>query len=525
MFQITILPLGQSGFPYLRESGAAYVDKTEHIHELAEHPARILLTRPRRFGKSLLVSALESLFRHGLRDFHGLKIEDLWRDKTYDVVRLDFSALKFFSDERTFTDRFSQLLLAAFEKVGFPAKREEDLFPRLDAWLRNRPARSLVVLVDEYDAPLTANLDHPALFEAVRSVLRRFFSVLDRNAEKLRFLFVTSIAKFGDTEGPALFGNLDDLSLDSRFGSLFGFTADEIRTTFAEPLLHAAQVLHLGTEELLLELEKRYGGFCFDESARTRVLSPWSVLKFLGKPGLGFKPYWCASGGNESVLKKRLAHSDLADPRRFNALHALPLSALRKGYSPQGSDVRPLLAQAGYLTIRSVAGETATFGYPNWEVTAVMAALYAGDLLRGDRPRIPGGPTLFETLAEGSVEDVVTCLNHLFEKVDRKKLSVADEAELCALLQAVLLYGGVEAERERDAARDRCVLVVEADSRRWLFSLRLASGETDADDLLHKAVKGLQKRPPDKSTYGRKTHCVVLVFDAETSAFVQWATV
>lgn len=147
MTDTPILPLGQSGFPYLRESRAIYVDKTDLIYRLACVPAKVFLARPRRFGKSLLVSTFESLFRYGLRDFQGLAIEKRWKDKTYDVVRLDFSAVRDFSGIGDFVSRFQQLIAGAFERVGFTYKREGDFFLVLGRWLEAKESGSLVVLV------------------------------------------------------------------------------------------------------------------------------------------------------------------------------------------------------------------------------------------------------------------------------------------------------------------------------------------------------------------------------------------
>lgn len=171
------LPLGQSDYSHLRRSGSVYADKTELVCELASSFVPVLLIRPRGFGKSLLVSTLESLFRYGLRDFRGLAIEKLWKDRTYNVVRLDFSDCTQFADEEDFRRIFDGTLLAAFADVGFERTDDSlDLDLQISAWMSELERGSLVVLIDEYDAPLTACWNDLELFKAVRGHMSDFFS-------------------------------------------------------------------------------------------------------------------------------------------------------------------------------------------------------------------------------------------------------------------------------------------------------------------------------------------------------------
>ncbi|HBZ57816.1 MAG TPA: hypothetical protein DEO49_01515, partial [Sutterella sp.] len=193
------LPLGVSDFASLRQDGLIYVDKTAMVHQLARSAgSKILLTRPRRFGKSLLVSTFESLFKYGLRDFQGLAIESLWKDTTYNVVRLDFSRAKRFSSSQEFRLRLDSLLTQGFGNLGFTYNPDplQTTCDQLSEWLSECPKNSLVLLIDEYDAPLTACLDKPELFEQVRDSLSDFYAVLKSNDGALRFLFITGITKY-----------------------------------------------------------------------------------------------------------------------------------------------------------------------------------------------------------------------------------------------------------------------------------------------------------------------------------------
>ena len=211
------LPLGVSDFAGLRRDGLIYVDKTEMIARMAAtRKGKFFLARPRRFGKSLLVSTFESLFKYGLRDFQGLAIESLWKDKTYNVVRLDFSEVKNFSTVEEFKEGLLELLVSAFSSVGFRYERDSFLsvIRQLSGWLREQvPVSSVVLLIDEYDAPLTACLDQPELFEEVRKTLASFYAILKSNDGALRFLFITGITKYSKVSIFSELNNLNDIVL------------------------------------------------------------------------------------------------------------------------------------------------------------------------------------------------------------------------------------------------------------------------------------------------------------------------
>ena len=188
------LSLGTSDFVALRRNRMIYADKTDLIYSLASTRARIFLARPRRFGKSLLVSTLQSLFSDGLKYFSGLQIEKRWTDRQYDVVRLDFSGLKIFDNLDQFERDFKSVLLEAFLPLGFNVdNRRENIvfFDQFKSWLLTLPPDSLVLLIDEYDTPLTSHLDDDEAFDVIRNHLDKFYTVLKSAERCLRFFFMT----------------------------------------------------------------------------------------------------------------------------------------------------------------------------------------------------------------------------------------------------------------------------------------------------------------------------------------------
>ena len=314
------LPLGTSTFETLRESNEIYVDKTDLVYKLAATGrGKIFLARPRRFGKSLLVSTFESLFAYGLRDFRGLAIEKRWTDKTYPVVRLDFSKLKAQTSTEAFEKVFCDYLQESFFRLGFcyDAKRTS-FFVQLDAWMQSLSSNFFVLLIDEYDAPLTERLNDPKAFREMRDLFSQFFSILKSNEGCLRFFFMTGVTKFSSTSIFSAFNNLQDISLDSLYSTLLGYTQQEIETYFTDYLKEAAAALQRPCEEVLKELKNNYNGFCFDEAAVTRVYCPWSKLNFLAAPERGVQNYWYQSGGQPTVLLKYLQSHKLENPAAYN---------------------------------------------------------------------------------------------------------------------------------------------------------------------------------------------------------------
>lgn len=235
------LPLGRSTFSTLRAKNELYVDKTDLIFELCRHDAKIFLSRPRRFGKSLLVSTFESLFKHGLRDFEGLAVEPLWQDRTYRVLRLDFSLVRDFESIPDFAAQFEHMLEDAALQAGLTVpKTTAGPFGRFASMMSRLPDSSLVLLIDEYDAPLTAHLGDQKLFESVQLALSRFYAAVKSYEGCLRFFFMTGITKLANTGIFSSFNNMTDISSDPRYGTLLGYTEQELADDFSAYLQRAA---------------------------------------------------------------------------------------------------------------------------------------------------------------------------------------------------------------------------------------------------------------------------------------------
>ena len=522
------LPLGTSNFSALRQGNEIYVDKTRLVYKLAQSRGKIFLARPRRFGKSLLISTFESLFKNGLRDFGGLDIEKLWDDKTYPVVRLDFSKIKGQASIELFNQAFYDALQEAFTPLGFTYDpNRTSLLAQLDTWTQNLSDNSIVVLIDEYDAPLTEKMDNPMLFNAIRDSLSQFFSLLKSNEGCLRFFFMTGITKFSNTSIFSAFNNLEDISLDEGFGELLGYTEEEIAEYFGPYLQKAQDSLGLNQSELFSQLREQYDGFSFDRRAATHVYCPWSVLNFLKRPQEGFQNYWYTSGGQPTVLMKFLGKHVLSEPIGYSENKVVRLSDLNTSRQYDEINLDVLLTQAGYLTIRSVMKNGyAVLGYPNQEVSMSMAQLYSDELLSGKPLERPEYPLITDIMTEGAAEEVIEAFNRAVSAIDYQRYPITDEASCRAYLQVLLIGAAMMPHVEVHNALGRSDMEVYAGRRHWVFEFKYAKTDDQAEGLLRQAQEQLKaRRYGGLSKSAQELIRVALVFSGQQRQFVDWSVV
>lgn len=518
------LPLGTSDFYTLRKRDQIYVDKTDLIYELASLPQKFFLSRPRRFGKSLLISTFESLFSSGLKDFQGLKIEKLWKEtNVYNVVRLDFSEIKQFSSAEEFKKRLESLLARRFRPCGF-FYTPSDFFPVVDQlsdWLRTVNKNSLVLLIDEYDAPLTACLNDAKIFEKVRGALSDFYATLKSNDGAIRFMFMTGITKFNKVSIFSELNNFSDITLNPKFGTLLGYTPEETEHYFSDFLKKAEREQQTARASLMEQLVKNYDGFCFDRFAKHRVFSPWSVLKFLNEPELGFQNYWFESGGKPSVLLEYMKSHVLREPAFYSSQKSIPLDDLSGSSSIEGISDTGLLTQAGYLTIRRVEDDVAFLDYPNEEVRKSMALLYVRQIL-GDRlPAQVNANAIKQDLINGNPEAVYQQFNRFFASIDYQNYPVKDESSLRAIAYAYIAGMGFKLSMEVHHYKGRSDLEVETEKFRWIFEFKVLRKLESAKEKLELAVEQMTSKD-----YGAQYNCslikLAMVYSIEERKFVKW---
>ncbi len=525
--KLPALPLGTSDFKTLRLQKKIYVDKTALVYQLASRVAKFFLTRPRRFGKSLLVSTFAALFRDGLKNFSGLAIEKLWTDKTYKVVTIDFSEIKNAARTENFKDRLGELLSSSFEPFGFQYDESwgVNIISQLGCWLETQRKGSFVLLIDEYDAPLTACLDDQERFEEVQRQLAKFYAIVKSCDGCWRFVFVTGITKLYQTSiFSSEFNHFIDLTLDPLFAPLVGFTEEDIDRYFPEYVEKAAKALNLPTTELRCQLRENYGGYCFDEHVSTHLYAPWSALNFLSCPKEGFEPYWVQSGGHILNLLRYLQPDSLKAPENYASEQYVSLNELE--CSSAFGDLRDvlLLTQAGYLTLKRRNGRFFCVGYPNQEVADSLGRLYRRRLLQNQTLSAVGAGELAAAVRNGNTDLFFDQANHAFAGIDYQRHPISNEKHCQAFLQIFLAGLGFSVVPERHNALGRSDLEIDAPKIHWVLELKYQRKGESVDALLTEAVAQIREKQYG-ATSAKPLIRVAAVFSEEKRMFVRWQQV
>ena len=365
------LPIGIQGFEKLRTEGFLYVDKTAFIYELAHNNVPYFLSRPRRFGKSLLLSAMKAYW-DGRKDlFEGLAIEELENDnpdawKPYPVFYFDFNGANY--QEKGSLEEILQGFISRWERqygLECGGSALSGRFQDLLIAAREKTGLRSVILVDEYDKPLLDVLDNKELLEHNRAVFKGFFSSLKSYDEYLQFIFITGVSKFHKVSIFSDLNQLKDISLTKRFSAICGITEDEIKEFFAPEIKSLAEENALTEEECMSELKKTYDGYCFHHNGKS-VYNPYSLLNAFADGE--FNPYWFETG-TPSFLVKTIKEKSF-DLKKFSDGTIYANEAALKDYTGSTPDLVPLLYQSGYLTISDYDSRRKryTLSFPNEEV-------------------------------------------------------------------------------------------------------------------------------------------------------------
>ena len=389
-----------SNFNRIRRKGFLLVDKTAHINDLID-VGRVFLSRPRRFGKSLLLSTIAELYTNGVKNFEGLAIHDLWQQDRYPVVNLSFFGL---TDPATFERKFCLRLRSAFARAGFSEALE--IAPQIntiDALIAHLDylcgQQEIVLLIDEWDYPLSSHLNDRAAFEKNKEILNQFYAWI-RDLENIEFLMVTGIARYQDT---SLFTGqtVKDISMKTRFADLLGYTQAEVENYFADHIREAAARLKISTDELCQKLAAYYDGFCFDDNAQVRLYCPISINEFflqLADPSVQiprFGYYWMESSNTAQALRTFLAReklkSDFLDQVQGSGVE-LTQTEISSASRFEKISFNALLVQTGYLSIDSIKDPTAASldericccKFPNFEVKQRYVSIFLRYLTGAD---------------------------------------------------------------------------------------------------------------------------------------------
>lgn len=364
------LPIGIQGFEKLRTDGFLYIDKTEYIYELVHNNVPYFLSRPRRFGKSLLLSAMKAYWEGKKELFNGLGIERLESNnpnawKKYPVFYFDFNGESY---TKTPIEKVLDSMLCDWEEIYGDKYRSRSLGERFQKILElafEKTGERCVVLIDEYDKPL---LDTSELVESqnhIRDVFKGFFSVLKKADEVIQFIFITGVSKFHKVSIFSDLNQLKDISLTRQYAGLCGITDDELRSYFDDEIKTLAQEKGISVDDCLLRLKQTYDGYHFYPKG-VGVYNPYSLLNAFTDREFG--SYWFETG-TPTFLVKKLKEGNF-DVRKLSDKTLYASEGMLKDYTGEGEDPVPLLYQTGYLTIVDYDenGQEYTLAFPNEEV-------------------------------------------------------------------------------------------------------------------------------------------------------------
>ena len=366
-------PIGIQTFSEVRKRNCLYVDKTQYVYELANDLKYVFLSRPRRFGKSLLTSTLDSYFSGQKKLFKGLAIEQLEKDwMEYPVLHFSLATVKMGTTEDLF--RQINMQMSRMEKRYGLTCDIDNVAARLFnlvTSIYDKTGKPVVVLIDEYDAPLLTVLHDPERLEPMRTALQSFYSPLKDLDPYLRFVFITGITKFSQLSIFSQLNNLSNISMNPRFATLTGFTQEELERDFTEGIQGIADDNGLTYQVALEKLRTLYDGYHFSRNAEG-VYNPFSVLQAMQTGSLD--NYWFATGTPTflvKMMKKFNTFLPALDGSRAKATEFdAPTEAMHS--------ILPLFYQSGYLTIRGYIPQVDTYvlGFPNEEVkTGLLNAL------------------------------------------------------------------------------------------------------------------------------------------------------
>ena len=510
-----------------------YVDKTEYIPKLVKLK-RVFISRPRRFGKSLTLDTIATLFETGVEPyFKGTWIYDKWTEPTYPVLRLNFLDLDKYSLEH-FKQKLNAIISSFARDINVKnyeekVEPEDTIYFLLDELRKEK--RQIVILIDEYDCQMTANINNETLYKQFQEKIKSFYATI-KNKWPIKFLGITGVTRLKDVEIFSIGSDINDITNESAFSQLIGFTRDEIKKYYIDYLKLASSyenscsvdnITEEQIESLLDRLAKNYDGYCFDEFYKKKVFSTWSVNKFfqsvVSNKFVYFGEYWYDNGGLPSILVNYLKTHELNAFEYLNKENtvSIPVNDFLNPTALTTINQNVLMCQTGYLTLRSAltSGDlTVDLGIPNGEIYKALNRLLAINFYKEGIYALAKG--VRDLLDAGEIEDIIDRFNSVINSVSYDHFPINSEATVQNYLYLFLIGAGIETTTESHSSKGRADLIIETKNRRLVFELKYAEDETVAKTKLSEAVEQIKSRDygntePKKNELLR----IATVFNAE----------
>ena len=512
-------PIGIQTFDKIRQGGYLYIDKTKYIYEITHPGQYVFLSRPRRFGKSLLMSTFDSYFR-GRKDlFKGLAIEKLEKDWTeYPVLHFDLSDIKKGTVE-DFGENVNSSLASMEGEFGIaktsdnPGTRLKDLVERI----YNKTGKQVVLLFDEYDAPLLTVLHDPERLETMRTERQSFYSPIKKLDPYLRFVFITGITKFSQLSIFSQLNNLNNISMLPQYAAMCGITIKELEDNFQEGIAVLAEKYHYSHKQVIDKLLYHYDGYHFAEDSEG-VLNPFSLLSAMNNRK--FNNYWFSTGTPTFLVNMmRKFHTDLTEIDGSKAMQEdfdAPTENMH--------NVLPLFYQSGYLTIKDYNPRSGmyTLGYPNEEVKVGLMRILIPFYVQSDPvPASNACWDISEALMDGDIDKALAAARSYFASIPYQENTLKDapttEGHFTAMLYVMFSFLNRYVYSQVRNAKGRLDILIKTDTTIYVMELKL-------DGDLNKALKQINEKDYTipYQTDGRKVVKVAINFSTEERTIKEW---
>jgi hypothetical protein len=491
------LPIGTQSFEVLRSSDFLYVDKTEDIYRLVTNSRVIFLSRPRRFGKSLLISTMEELFKGNKTLFEGLYIYDKWDwTRQNPVIRIDWTNIMHGNKEEIEKDMSSFLKRnAALLGVSLVSEYASSLFSEWIELLHLKTGEKAVVLIDEYDSPILDTVGKPQAGE-VREWLQTFYRRLKALDDHLRFIFLTGVTKVAKLSIFSVLNSPDDITMDERYASICGYTQAELESNFSEHIDDTAAYMGVAGDALLKNIRYWYDGYTWD--GKTPVYNPFSTLSFFGKRE--FSNYWFETG-TPTFLIERLKRKNLAQTVLEPVIVG---SSAFESYEPDNMEDVPLLFQSGYLTVkeknRPDVEPEYTLGVPNREVRKSLMEHLLSAFTHHPVSRMSElARSMLQQICSYDAEGLQNSLRKMLADVpytlqaEDEGAEDANEARYHIIFQVWMTMLGFDLQSERLTNRGRIDAVLTQSDLAIVAELKYhATAKTET--LLHQAIAQIREK-------------------------------
>ena len=516
------LPVGIQSFEKIRKEGYLYVDKTDIIWQLANRNKTYnYLSRPRRFGKSVLIDTLEAYFMGKKELFEGLKIMQLeteWVKRP--VIRLDMSRAGAEPETlRSYLDNTFDRLEKEYGITPKPTAKLADRFNAIIVGAYEQTGQQVAILIDEYDSPLQHSWKTP-YHEACTAVYREVFAILKADDKYEKFVFITGITKFTQLSLFSVLNNLSNISFEPEYAAICGITKEEVLRDFKPEINKLAEYEDWTFNEAVAKLTAYYDGYHFSHENMVDVFNPFSLINALADSKL--RNYWASSGAT-SLLPKFVDDMEI---RLKDFDHSALLDTIIETSDVTGGGSELFLYQSGYLTIKGYINGTYLLGIPNFEVRQALNEIVLPTLAMRKNNDLQSTQAFLNVhLSLGNLPEAMKCLKALIADVpySNKKLASMDMEERYRLIMSTIFYAiGCRVEVEKMIATGRIDMVVE--NTNFIYVLELKLSNNGGVDAATEQMKAKQYAEPFKADK-RKVIALAIELDDMGKGLVDWKEV